>query len=304
MNNRIIQAQGLVTNGVAIGGMSAIGFDAKYVDIIESEPDGAAGSEEVDRAGLSVPVRMACTDVMQAAAILDAAVGVTTFSGKESGQATWHDYTVDNIVWNSMTIAFQKAADAVLSVNGVLRFADGSKELEDVVRVAADAAMAPALTFPTRLYRPSGASFDPDGADPAIAPLHTRSVQLSLDAPIEAAYGDSDIGHTAVDRKPWKPLRVKLEHSDARVNAGKPSHVSAEILKGAGRGVLTVALQGRAGAANKVLNVKNLLWTEAPEGHSATYSEFAVSGSAGWRTGGGTPVLHTLNGANPLFSFV
>ena len=70
---RVFLAQGLTTNGVAVGGMASIAFDAGYRDVVKSSPDGAQGEEEVDRSGLSVGVTLDCGDVTKSNAGLDGA---------------------------------------------------------------------------------------------------------------------------------------------------------------------------------------------------------------------------------------
>ncbi len=298
-NQRIFEAQGLTSNGVAIGGMSAIGVNGEYVDVVQSAADGAIGVEDVDRAGLDVKATLSSTDVTKANALLDALVGNSVFDGREAGLATWHRMTIGNILWNSMRMNMSLNADATVQYDGRVRFADGTKSLADVVTVAGVSMVVPTLTYPARLYRPNAASFDPDpvgGAD-VILPLHLRSVSLSLSAPIIADYGDADIGHTSVDRGPWQALTVTLTHRDAKVET--PSHVNAKLL-GAGRGALTVNLLGRGGAAAQTLTVNNLLFTGATEAHKGeTFTDYTITGVAGWKNGA---TAYTLNAASKLFA--
>ncbi len=295
-NQRIFQAQGLVSNGISIGGLSSIGFDAQYAEVLESVTDGAAGAEDVDVAGLRVAAAMQCSDITKVNALLAAAVDSTTFSGKESGAATYHAYTITNILWNAMNLNLARGADGTLQCNGAIRFADGTKKLEDVVALS-DGQAAPSLTYPARLYRPNTASFDPDGADPAITPLHVMSLGMSLSGGVLQDFGDTDIGHTAVDFTGWAPLRVTMVHRDAVAVA--PGDISAALLD-AVKGVLTVALLGRGGAADQTLTINNLKWIGSSENHQADYTEYTLTGVAGWKNGATT---YLMNSATKLFSF-
>lgn len=308
MNRRIFQIQGLDTNGQAIGGVATLELDAAFRDVIVSTPDGAFGAEDVDVAGLRVGASLNCTDVTKMNALLDAAVGATTFWGRESGAATWHKYTIDSngkILWHGADLSLAKNQDGTLRFTGTARFADSNKALADLIELTAgDAGAGKPQTYPVRLYRPHTASFDPDGAGAAITPLHVESIQLSLSAPVEEDYSDIDIGHTAVDLQPWNPLQVTMTHRDASdpgVGAGQSGDISAEQLQ-AMRGVLIVNLLGRGGAAAKVLTVKNLLWQSVRQAHGPGYTDYTMTGSAGWRSPSGTQFK--LTGADSLFEIV
>lgn len=299
-NQRTFLAQGLSLNGVAVGGLASIGFSAAYRSVVESRSDGAIGAEDVDRAGLDVDVAIECTDVTKVNAILDATPGTTTWSGKESGAATWHNFTIgaaSPIVITGARLNFAKGADATLSLTGKIRFAASATELDGVIALTGASGAAPSLTYPARLYRPTTASFDPDGAATAIAPLHIESLGLSLDAQVIQDFADADVGHTAVDIVGWGPLRTTMTHRDAKAVA--PSNINAQLLK-AVRGVLTVMLLGRGGAANKTLTINNLLFSGASQRDQTEYSEFTLNGSSGWKNGA---TVYAINSGTKLFSF-
>ena len=299
-NKRIFQVQGLVSNGVSIGGLASLDFDAAYKDVIQSTPDGAVGAEDVDRAGLRVAASLQCSDVAKMNAVLDSAPGSTSFSGKESGASTWHNYVVQSILWSGMNLSMSKNADGGLGMDGVVRFADGTKDLQDAITLAAAEATPPTLTYPARLYRPNTASFDPDGAADAIAPLHVESVNLTVNGNVLEDYGDTDIGQTAVDLAGWNPLQVTLVIRDASDPGAEAGDIASKIIAAA-RGALTVALLGRAGAADKTLTVNNLVFTGVRASHSADYTEFTLTGSAGWRSNFAPGTVYTLNATDKLF---
>ena len=281
-NQRTFLVQGLNLNGVALGGLATIRFTAAYRAVVVSTPDGAFGAEDVDRAGLAVGVQIVCADVTQARNALTAAVGDTTFSGKESGANTWHDYTVPGIVLTGMNLSITKAADAQLTLDGVVRFPSGTADLDDILTVTGGGGAAPSLTYPVRLFRPFNAAFDAGYAGSPISPLHVESVQLALAAQVNEDFADADIGHTAVDIVGWQPLQVSLVHRDAQIPPGDPSHISSKLM-GAARGKLTVQLKGRGGAADKTLTVENLLWTGLTQEDKADYTDFTLTGQSGWR---------------------
>ena len=300
-NNRVFQAQALTTNTIAIGGLSLLRLAAKFQHVVASGQDGAFGIEDVDRAGMRIDAAMQCTDVVKANSILASTPGATTFYGKESGAATYKTYTIAAasgvIVWSGMNLALSKVADAVLGCNGRIRFTTGAKTLADVIGVTAGAS-APSKTSPAPLYRPHTASFTPVGGE-AITPVHTESINLSCSAEVKSAFGDTDIGETAVDLAPWGPLQVTLVHRDAL--AVSPSDIAAALVA-AEAGVLTVQLLGRGGAADKTLTINNLQWLGSEEAHGPDYTDWTMTGVAGWTKRGTPDVNYDLTGANKLFA--
>jgi len=294
-NKRAFLAQGLVTNGVSVGGLASMDFAADYADVIESPPSSAFGVEDVDRGGLKIDVSMSCSDVMKANGILGSTPGVTTYSGKESGLTTYKDYTTQQIVWSGMDMSLAKNADGKLDCKGALRFADNTTTLANAIAVASAAVGAPPLVTPVRLYRPNTASFDPDGAGLAIPALHAESVRLSLSGNVIQNYGDDDIGHTAVDLQSWGALKTTLTFRDASDAGG--SDIASQLMA-AVRGVLTVVLLGRGASANKTLTINNLLWTGVQKKQGDGYFEFTMSGASGWKS---AATLYDMAGA-PLFA--
>ena len=248
-NRRVFQAQGLTTNAVAVGGLADVAADAGYTDVIRSTPDGAIGTEDVDRAGLNVDVSMNCTDVSKGNAILAAAVGDTLFYGRESGAATWQKRTLVGVVWHGLDMDLAKVTDGRMSLRGALRFASGTTTLGQVIVATGEQTQAPTITYPARVFRPNTAIFNPGTEIPA---KNLVSVRLSLSGNLLQDYGDDDLGMTAVDIAGWNDLQVTLVHRDASEANGEDRAV--QLLK-AGRGVLTVTLLGRGGAANKTLTI-------------------------------------------------
>ena len=299
---RTLQVQGLVSNGVSIGGTSMLGFSPAYKDVIVSQAEGAAGAEDVDRTGLSAGVTLTCGDVTKAVALLAAALGDTEFSVKESGLATVHDYKITNatdgtIVWTGMRLAIPKVGHGTLSVDGRIRFAAGSKRWSDIMALT-PAQEASATTYPSRLMRVHNYSFDPTGTAEAITLSQMAGIELSLAAQnVEEEYDDDDVAVTSVDRGPWAPLNVTISHGDA--SAVAPSHKNAALL-GAIEGVLTCDIQGAGGGTTQVLTINNLLWTGAPQDEKAGYTEFKLAGLCGWRKGA---VVYDLTSVPTLFAF-
>lgn len=281
-------AQALTTNGVNVGGLASMGFNANFQDVVVSEPDGAVGAEDVDRAGMTIGVTCECTDVKKAASILDAAVGTTTFYGRESHATTFKLITVADIVWAAMNMTLNKNADGRLSLTGLVRPPDGATGLDDII-VPTAGQNAPTLTYPARLFRPHNGSFN---AGSPIPITHLESITLALTAEQFQDYGDDDIGMTAVDRGGFGPLQV---------TAGFKDYTQAEALLDASRGVLTLDLVGRAGGDEQTLTVNNLLWHGIQETKGKEYWNYTLTGSAGWRKNAMTPVLYTLTSTDKLF---
>lgn len=300
-NKRTFEAQGLIVNGVSIGGLATIGTTEQYREIVESAADQVGYVEYVDRAGLSADLNIVCKDVKKANAALAAAVGNTTFSGRESGSALFTHHIIAGTVLTGMDMSFTKNADGQLTLLGALRFPAGAADLADLITVNSGDATPPALTHPTHLYRPNTAVFTPDGGV-AIAALHVQGVNLSLRAAVIRDSGDGDATEEAVDVVGFGPLNVSMTFRDALEDAATAENKKSEILNAA-RGVLTVALAGRGGAANETLTVNNLL----PVGSGQTnkhpdYTDHTLNFRAGWRKPGVTPVVYTLNGATKLWT--
>jgi len=294
-NNRVFLAQGLTTNGIAVGGLAEISVDAGYQNIIRSSPDGAVGTEDVDRAGLAVDVSLSGTDVTKGNAILAAAVGDTEFYGKESGAATWQKRTMPGVLWHSLDLDLPQTADGSMSLRGAIRFAEGTTTLAQVIAATGEQTQQPVITYPARLFRPHNAIFDPGSEIP---PKNLVSVRLALAVEqLLQDFGDDDLGMTAVDITGWNDLQVTLVHKDASEINGRDR---ATQLIEAGRGILTVTLMGRGGAANKTLTINNLQWTRGSGRKAKDYWEFTMTGSASWRKPDGTG--YTLNSTDKLFA--
>jgi len=300
-NKRVFQAQALTVNGVAVAGLSRISIDASYRDIIRSRPDGAVGVEDVDRTGLVFNVTIECTDVTKVNELLASTPGTLMFYARESGAATYHKYTTAGsiCVLHGADLRFAKNADAVMTLRGRLAVTSGTSDLKDIF-VVDDAEAAGTLVYPVRLQRPNTASYDPDGAAAAIAPLHLESLDMSIDAVVIDDYADADIAVTACDVVGWNPLRTSLVHKDASMQSGTAPQrdITGEIMNAA-RGVLTVVLLGRGGAANKTLTINNLLFNSARPDFGAEYATFTLAGESGWKNGA---TVYQMNSATKLFS--
>lgn len=297
-NNRIWQVQALVTNGVSVGGTASVGYQANFQDQVVSRADGAVGEETVDLGGLQVRTAMECADVTKANAILDAAMGETVGFLRESGAATFRKVTLQNTLWNSMNLRVGRDSDAVLQLGGGMRFTDGTKKLADLVTHLA-AQTAPTLTVPTRLYRAHTMSFDPEGAAPAITPVHINDLTMSLARPFVADYGDTDIGETALEVGEWGRLQFGFSHDDAKFVT--PSDTMSALLD-AGLGTLTVQLSGRGGADDLTLTIENFQFGGGDAEFAPGIARYPMRGVAGWRKIGSPDVVYTMNGTPKLFS--
>lgn len=293
-NKRVFQVQAATVNGVAVAGLSRISFDASYRDVVRSRPDGAVGVEDVDRVGLVIGVTIECADVMKVNQLLNAAPGTMLFYAKESGAATYHKYTTagSTLVLTGMDMNLQKNVDAALTLRGRLAVTSGSSDLKDVIKVD-DGEVAGTLVYPVRLQRPNNASYSVG----PLTPLHLESMNLSLDAVVIDDYADADVAVTAVDVVGWNPLRTTLVHKDATMKSGTaPLEDITGQLMNAARGILTVTLLGRGGAANKTLTINNLLFTGAQPNFGPDYGQFTLSGESGWKNGAQLYTLDDVTG--------
>ncbi len=297
-NKRTFLVQGLSLNAVDVNGLASLGFSGAF-NTIPGRPDGAIGIEEVSRHGLGVDFNMSCADVTAVNALLAAVKATTTFYSKESGLATWHKYVLaDTIAWivlNSMKLSLSATADGQLDLGGKLSFVDGTKTLANALALTAAFATPPTLVHPVRLAYPNAVSFSVG----PIAPLHSKTVSLSLNGEVNGpSFADNDISGV-VDFTGWGTLGVNWTFLDASAAAG--SHIAASLLA-ATYGVLTVPcvqLGGQTG--EKTLTVNNVLWTGLEQREQKDYTEFTIKGEAGWRSGAG--VAYQMNAATKLFGF-
>ncbi len=295
-NSRVYNAQALkvVTPNITIGGMASAGISPSYRDVIQSRGDGAAGVEDVDRAGLRIGTSFEASDVTKVNAILDAAESDVSFSGKESASTNWHHALIKRNTFTGMNLNFPFNADASMSLTGVLRAALVTDGMAQHVVITTNTT-APTVVYPTRLYRPYGVAF---GLSSPLAPVHMQSVQLALTAEVLEDYGDRDLAIMAVDRLFWNPLQVTLAFRDFSKSSGVDM---ASRMLDRGREQLTLGLSGRAGAADKTLTIENLLFTGEPNiTKGRDYWEFSLTGLAAWKSGA---TVYTMNASNKLFSF-
>ena len=177
-NTRIFSCHKVVSNTVAIDGLSVVGFSPAYAQVLASAPESAYGVEDIDRAALRIPVRLVTSDVTIINALLAASPGATTFYCQQSASADETKITLTSIVWSGFGLNCNFNGDAVLSIDGLIRAAASSTALNAMIAMARDQS-ASAGAYPTRLWRPNTISFDPDGADPAIALGHAVSMSMS-----------------------------------------------------------------------------------------------------------------------------
>ena len=94
-NQRTFLAQRLNLFGtVPLGGLSRVDIQSRYT-VVESSPDGAIGSEDIDRVDEDSTIAITTSDVSKINAILNATPADSSFWAKESGAATWHEYDLD-----------------------------------------------------------------------------------------------------------------------------------------------------------------------------------------------------------------
>lgn len=293
-NKRTFNVQGLATNGVLVAGTSQLRFDPSFENILESPADGWPGSEYVDRTGLRCLVTLTTSDVVKGTALLASTPASTSFSTKESGLSTWHNYVLNTngkIIWtNIQSIRLRKDGYSEMVVAGEVIFQTNVSNWRDVLVLTAASATPPTNYIPGRLFKPYNVAFDPDGATPSFSLLHVQSLDVVIPQPVIRDFGDSDIGHTAVDVIAPQPVQVSVSFRDVTASGG--SHIAADVLSGA-RGVLVAELLSAGGAASKFLTVNNLLWVGAPQDESVGYTLITLNGRAGWRKDDGT--MYALN---------
>ena len=118
---RTFLTQGLTFAGaIEIGGLGEMSFRTAY-DFVESTPDGAVGTEDVDRVNERTEVTIRTTDITKVNAILAATEAPSTYWAKESGLATWHKYTLPALVLSALRINFPRGEDANMELTGRIR---------------------------------------------------------------------------------------------------------------------------------------------------------------------------------------
>lgn len=299
-NNRTLMVQALVTNGISVGGMSQLEFNTTFRGRSTSaQDDVAVGAEDDDASGQRTTVTCGCTDITKVMSILAATPGATTFATREANASTFRTGSISSIIWNGMTVAITKEGHATLRLDGVLRYPNSTDSIDDLLTLSAGQS-APTRTTPVTLLRPHNASFDPDGADPAIAPVHVESINLRMSAQTEEDYGDDDVGMTSVDRLPFGPLEGTIVHKDASLDTGVDK--AAQLLN-AVKGVMTVDMRGTGGRAQQTLTINNLKFRSRREAKGPRHTMYTQDFVAAWTKRGSPDVNYTLTGGTPLFSF-
>ena len=315
-NKRVFQASAVKNGTQGIGGVAQIGLDFSYKDILRSPAQGAVGIEDLETAGLRVGVNLDCGDVLLALALMNLTPSGLQWYGKEAGAATFHKYEIlaadAVIVWHGLNLKFSANADAQLSLNGTLRFASGTKDFADVLKVSdviAASTRATDVVYPLRMYRLGMMSFDPDAVGPTtFSPLHFKSLNVSLKGRVLEDYDDDDIGLTSVDVADWGPVEASIEHLDASKQTGtNPQADMVAKLRTSGAGTLTTVIKGVAGAANKTFTMRNLKFIGASPSFGADYARFSMKAESTWRNNvPTTPVIYSLDGVSPtvkIFEF-
>lgn len=304
-NTRTLLVRSLVTNGVTVKGIATLSFTPEFILVANTDVDGIYGVDSVNRSVLKCGVTMTCADITAAIGILNGTLGDTTFEAMQSGASgasIWQQYELDvaadgAIVWYGMNINVPKEGDASVTLTGEVRFVDGTRVFSDLFAITVDQA-ATAAVYASRYYRAHNFSFDPTGAPTAIALTHVDNLSLALTAPILTDYGDDDVCITAVDRLPFAPLIVTLDHKSTLVTASQS--VNAELME-AIDGILTVDLLGRGGVADVVVTVNNVQWVSAPHNESQGFTTYQLVGQASWRDAAANYALVDITGP-PAFT--
>lgn len=309
-NSRTFKVHDLSYNAIAVDGLSTISFSTAHRAVVQSLADGSLGVDDVDRARMRIGMSVSTVDVTKVLTMLATAPALTTFvlerSGTDAAAASQRGVTVAvddaDIIPDSMTLDIPQEGDAILSVGATLRLLGATKELKDAL-AEIDTQEPGTITYPTRLRFPQALSFDPTGAPDAIPINNAVSIRLSLTAQMAEDGADADLGITDVDRLAWGPLQVSVTHRDSQLDAGGAYDKSAALVN-AVEGVLTATLKKAGGGTSQTLTVNNLLWTGVERNNPIEYSEYTVSGVAGFRPRGGSgSVFDLTSGSNPLFDF-
>jgi hypothetical protein len=291
-NQRIYQIHGLKVAETAVGGIQAFNTAVSFAQVNASTPDGAAGPEDLDLAGLTATVDLTTTDITKLMTLLQESAGGVTFVCDESGAATDHEFAVAGVVWTGFQLNIPFNADANVRLVGQIKFAEASTaalqlvaKLGQIDVQAADAGTYP-QTYPARVWQPSNASFDPTGAPAAIAPLHVQGFTLSGAANVLTDFGDLDAGISVVDIANWGPMQAALTIRDGVVDTVDTAGlVMAGQLVTAIEGALTIDLRGRAaGAADAyTLTLNGLKFHNYTEALGPGLAGWTVNGQTQWR---------------------
>lgn len=294
-NNRIYsEVDGLVANGVAVGGVTAITTEQGYVDNIDSENDGTDGPSDVDQAGQQVAGSVETTDVLQGIPLLLSTPTTAVFFGKESGAATWGKTTLANPVFHALRFAAQRGQYASIGVDFQCRFAAAADTFDDV-EVFLRAQTVPTLTHPGRLWRPGSATH---GSDPGLTAVHVQGITFTLAGRLLVDFDGDDLGTTVVDVAGYGAGAVELTIRDLAQQTGPPTHEIATALMNNGVQDLVIGLKGVGDTADKTLTLRNCTFNQSRKSTGRDFTGRTISGRLQWRDPtGAPPVIRTIDDA-------
>ena len=302
-NERRFLLHAVTSNGITLGGTSALGVTSQFKHIVRSALDGAVGVEDIERAGLMVLATLATYDVTKINALLAAAVGESAFYGRESGAITDSKYTlgatgppISGIVWHGFNFSASESADATATFNGQMRFGDDTIDLEDVIKTLAAQTREDPI-YPARVWRPGSLKFDPDeGGATDIEPYPMLAVTMAAAVEKLDDVLEDEIGTVAVDLLGWGDLAVTAKFRDGSEQAANYDKGTAMMKEGIG--TLTSTLKGRGGAADQVLTINGLKWLTSQQQHGKGYTDYTMTGAAQWKNG---ETAYKMNEATKLF---
>jgi hypothetical protein len=280
-NKRVFdEVHGLTFNGgedeVLIGGITSIETTQSYAVNVDSVQDDFEGPSDVSQAGQQVAFSVASTDVLK---LIDLLIGEFTgaeWHGRESGAATYGKGTLVNPVPYAGRFSAAKGSYATISADGMCRFAAAADTFDDVEGWEDGVAVDPTLTDPSRLWRPQSCTHG------SLEPLHVESIGFTIPGRIITDFGDDDMGMTAVDRAGYGVVGVDLTIRDTTKQTGPPTHDIATALIKNGVADLAVTFEGVGKTANKILNLRNLVFRSKRKTTGRDWTGFTLSGVLQW----------------------
>ncbi len=289
-NKRVYdEVQGLVMNGVSVGGVTSIEVEEGYSSEQKSEFDGAQGPTALENAGAFVKATVRTTDITKAIALLISTPGTAEWFAAESGLATFSKASLVAPVFHKLDMRFNRE-NAVATLEARCRFPASNADIENVHALLA-AQTAPTRTHPNRLHKVLAADHGLQGV------LHIEDLSVSVAGRLLTDWGDEDIGETAVDVAGFGDVSVNATFKDSsQISSGPGYDLRTALIKN-GVKDLVVELGGVAEVADAVMTLRNCKWRGGVRSGAEGYSRLTMRGELQYRDPATPFTIRTINHA-------
>jgi hypothetical protein len=251
VNQRVKTPQGVVVNGVDVGGVMTARINSGYDVIAKSTPDGLALPVK-DKECQFVRGTIVTQDWVHAVDLLTGTVGTKVFYERRAGIAETTGYikhTINKPVIHNVTITLTKEGYAVCSYDFECRAADETKGIADMW------ALLDGQAKPSYLAAAWGGLRVLTALHAAVPIYHVTAFSFTLTIPLSKACNDGDVGYTCVDADlDAMTAAGSITFQDSTIATAA---LLAQRLTVAAPAALVLSIRQGQGAASKTLTIAN-----------------------------------------------